>query len=85
VRHISEEEMEQFLLKRLPWRRRKRVEEHLLVCHECIDRAEALAMILYFLRRAVTSPQWQEGQPHPPEMKQSRGNVITLPHPPRTD
>jgi hypothetical protein len=85
VKHVSEEEMEQFLLRRLPWRRRKRVEEHLLVCHECIDQAEALAMILYFLRRAVRSPEWQDEQPNASELQPVRGNVITLPSRPRTD
>jgi PAS domain-containing protein len=51
--HISEEEMEQLLLGRVPGRRLACVEDHLRECGECTDQVEALAMVLHFLRRAA--------------------------------
>jgi hypothetical protein len=53
VTHTSQEELEQFMLKTLPLQRNGEVEEHLRVCPRCMDNAEALAMVLHFLRRAA--------------------------------
>lgn len=55
--HSSEKEMKQFLLGRLPRHRRERLGDHLIVCAKCIDHAEALAMILQFLRLATGGPE----------------------------
>jgi len=48
--HPSEEVLEQYLFGSLPEPQAENVEEHLLVCHSCIDSAEQLLAFVQSLR-----------------------------------
>jgi anti-sigma factor ChrR (cupin superfamily) len=48
--HPSEEVLEQYLFGSLPEPEAESVEEHLLVCHSCIDSAEQLLAFVHSLR-----------------------------------
>jgi hypothetical protein len=48
--HPSEEILEQYLFGSLLEREAEGVEEHLLVCHSCIERAEQLLAFVQSLR-----------------------------------
>lgn len=48
--HPSEEVLEQYLFGSLPEPQSENVEEHLLVCHSCIDSAEQLLAFVQSLR-----------------------------------
>ena len=48
--HPSEEVLEQYLFGSLPEPQTESVEEHLLVCHSCIDSAEQLLAFVQSLR-----------------------------------
>ena len=51
--HFSDDELEQYCLGRLSDPVLTRVEEHLLWCHECIDRATASDRYIAALRGGV--------------------------------
>jgi hypothetical protein len=51
--HPSEEILERYLFGSLLDRDVERVEEHLLVCHSCIDSAEQLLSFVQSLRRTL--------------------------------
>jgi anti-sigma factor RsiW len=38
VEHISEDDLERYAMRSLPARDSERLEEHLLICHQCQDR-----------------------------------------------
>jgi hypothetical protein len=48
--HPGEEVLEQYLFGSLPELQTESVEEHLLVCHSCIDSAEQLLAFVQSLR-----------------------------------
>jgi hypothetical protein len=48
--HPSEEVLEQYLFDSLPEPQAESVEEHLLVCHSCIESAEQLLAFVQSLR-----------------------------------
>jgi anti-sigma factor ChrR (cupin superfamily) len=48
--HPSDEVLEQYLFGSLPEPEAESVEEHLLVCHSCIDSAEQLLVFVQSLR-----------------------------------
>ena len=48
--HPSEEVLEQYLFDSLPEPQAESVEEHLLVCHSCIESAEQLLAFVESLR-----------------------------------
>jgi anti-sigma factor ChrR (cupin superfamily) len=48
--HPSEEMLEQYLFGSLPEAQAEGVEEHLLVCHSCIESAEQLLAFVQSLR-----------------------------------
>jgi len=48
--HPSEEVLEQYLFGSLPEPQSESVEEHLLVCHSCIESAEQLLAFVQSLR-----------------------------------
>lgn len=48
--HPSEEILEQYLFGSLPEQQSETVEEHLLVCHSCIESAEQLLAFVQSLR-----------------------------------
>jgi len=48
--HPSEEELEQYLFGSLPEPEAEGVEEHLLVCHSCIESAEQVLAFVQSLR-----------------------------------
>jgi hypothetical protein len=48
--HPSEEVLEQYLFDSLPEPHAESVEEHLLVCHSCIESAEQLLAFVQSLR-----------------------------------
>ena len=52
-RHPDEQTLEAYLLGTLPPRKAKRVEEHLLVCSECIDAAKELEEYIRSMRAAL--------------------------------
>jgi len=48
--HPGEEVLEQYLFGSLPEPQAESVEEHLLICHACIDSAEQLLAFVHSLR-----------------------------------
>jgi len=50
--HPTEEVLERYLTEALPEGDAERVEEHLLVCHSCIDSAEQALAFMESLRSA---------------------------------
>ena len=53
--HPSEEVLEQYLFGSLPEAQSETVEEHLLVCHSCIESAEQLLAFVQSLRSTFHS------------------------------
>jgi anti-sigma factor ChrR (cupin superfamily) len=53
--HPSEEVLERYLFGSLPEPEVEQVEEHLLVCHSCIDAAEQLLAFVQSLRSSLGS------------------------------
>jgi anti-sigma factor ChrR (cupin superfamily) len=51
--HPTEEVLEQYLFGSLVDRESEQVEEHLLVCHSCIDSAEQLLSFVQSLRSTL--------------------------------
>lgn len=51
--HPSEEVLERYLFGSLPEAEIEQVEEHLLVCHSCIDAAEQLLAFVQSLRSSL--------------------------------
>ena len=60
TRHIAEHPLELYLLGRLNPRPIKSVEEHLLVCHECLDEAERFDLYLSGLCAALQQFRGEE-------------------------
>jgi hypothetical protein len=71
--------MEQFLLGNLSKNRLERVEDHLLLCSQCIDQAEALAVVLQFLQRETGRPNRDRWQPTASRIQWFRWVVFTFP------
>ncbi len=55
IDHPSEEVLERYLFGSLPESEIEQVEEHLLVCHSCIDAAEQLLAFVQSLRSSLGS------------------------------
>lgn len=53
--HPSEEVLERYLFSSLPEQEVERLEEHLLVCHSCIETAEQLLSFVQSLRGSLGS------------------------------
>jgi len=53
--HPSEEVLERYLFGALPNQEMEQLEEHLLVCHSCIDSAEQLLIFVQSLRSSLGS------------------------------
>ena len=53
--HPSEEVLERYLFGALPEAEVEQLEEHLLVCHSCIDAAEQLMTFVQSLRSSLGS------------------------------
>lgn len=51
--HLSEEVLERYLFGSLPEQEVEQLEEHLLVCHSCIDTAEQLLSFVQSLRSSL--------------------------------
>ena len=54
--HPSEDTLEQYLFGSLPEWEVEIVEEHLLVCHSCIDTAEQLVAFVNSIRSTLRHP-----------------------------
>lgn len=59
AQHINEDLLEQYLFGTLPDVEIESLEEHLLVCHSCIDAAEQLLAFVQSLRNTLdnTAPK----------------------------
>jgi anti-sigma factor RsiW len=53
AQHINEDLLEQYLFGTLPDAEIEKLEEHLLVCHSCIDAAEQLVAFVESLRSTL--------------------------------
>jgi hypothetical protein len=53
ARHIAEDRLEMYLLRRLNRRTTRAVEDHLLFCHKCLEDAERLDIYLTSLCSAL--------------------------------
>ena len=53
--HPSEEVLERYLFGSLPEQKIEQLEEHLLVCHSCIETAELLLSFVQSLRSSLGS------------------------------
>src|SRR5688572_10548843 len=53
--HLSVDLLERYLLKRLPEAELDALDEHLMVCHACVDRAEQAQSELLLLRQALAN------------------------------
>ena len=69
TRHIAEDRLELYLLGRLNPKSIKSVEEHLLLCHECLD--EARRFDLYLRALCATLQQFRS-----PETVMSSGTRL---------
>ena len=53
MRHISEDLLDQYALKKLPEDEAAALEEHLLICHDCQDRLRLTEAFIAALRAVV--------------------------------
>jgi hypothetical protein len=53
--HPSEEVLERYLFGSLPEQEIEQLEEHLLICHSCIETAEQLLSLVQSLRSSLGS------------------------------
>ena len=53
AQHLTEDLLEQYLFGTLPDAEVERLEEHLLVCHSCIDAAEQFLAFVQSLRSTL--------------------------------
>jgi putative zinc finger protein len=51
--HPTEDTLEQYLFQSLPEAEVEQVEEHLLICHPCVDAAERLLIFVESLRNTL--------------------------------
>jgi phage repressor protein C with HTH and peptisase S24 domain len=67
TQHPDEALLEQYLLGQLPESEIPGVEEHLLLCHSCLNKAETLTMMIEALRAKHIRPEVQPFRTHLPQ------------------
>lgn len=70
IDHPTEEVLEQYLFGALPEQESQQLEEHLLVCHSCIETAEQLLSFVQSLRSSLRPKR------HPKARAAGRGGIF---------
>jgi len=72
-RHIDDDEMERYSMGDAPQERVVQIEEHLLICESCRQRATQSDAYVAAMRRAAAELRRQQGKLKPSNARRSRG------------